>query len=142
MNSIITREVRIFAEKLPFGQEGRSEGLAVFEETWKACVEEDDYMIVLSILSFSEGRPNMDHVCEFLETCLTSPFEEVRKLAAVFPLSRALKTSVGKARLLGRARTLVLEDPSEGVRSCAFAALYLAGFGDEKSVRSGTSAES
>lgn len=127
MNSVITKEVRLFAEKLPFGQEGRSEAMAVFEQTRESCLDEDDYMIVLSILAFSNGPANMEHVCEFLEQSLASPFEEVRKLAAAFPLARALRTRLGKERLLSMAEKLQTQDPCEGVRLNVSSAIMLAG---------------
>ena len=124
----LSAEVHQYAADLAFKDGEPNRGFEWFEKFAGDCVELGDYITMLTILAYTKGRTDLPPLFDFLEKCLKSEFEEVRKTASFFTVPRFLKTSrMGQERLLRLLIDISEKDPSETVKGLASAGLCMIG---------------
>jgi hypothetical protein len=130
----LSAELHQYAADLAFKNGDPLVGFARFEESACDCIDENDYIVILQILSYSQGPADVRQVVDFLEKCLMSEFEEARNFAAFFAVPRFIKkNNLAKDRLLPHLAQMAEADISANIRRSASAALFLLGEISEES---------
>lgn len=133
----LSADLREYAADLAFNGGDPRKGFALFEQFSDDCVDQYDYITMLQILAYAQGRTDPPRVYDFLEKCLKSEFEDVRKNASFCTAPRFLKTGkVGRERLLPILKHVSEADISESVRRAASAGLFMSGEISEEAFKS------
>lgn len=121
-------ELHDYAADLAFKKGDPHGGFTRFEQFAGDCAGMEDYIVMLQILAYAQGRTDTAAIFDFLEQCLNSEFEEVRKNASFFTVPRFLKSGkVARERLLPILKRISEDDSSEAVRKSASAGLFIVG---------------
>jgi hypothetical protein len=113
-----------YIEELAFGSVDTSMALGIFNKIFRNCNSLSDYIGGLTLLGYGTGQPDLRNVCEFLQTCLSSPYVDVRRTACVLVIPRYLKKSLKLREVLAQQiKTISTTDLDSGVKNAASFAL-------------------